>query len=77
MADALARELWPGGIHVAHVIIDGVIEPRGGNAGQAETGEPQMDPDAIAESYSTLVQQDRSAWKFELDLRPSREGFFT
>jgi NAD(P)-dependent dehydrogenase (short-subunit alcohol dehydrogenase family) len=77
LADALARELWPQGIHVAHVIIDGVIGPRGGSAGEDETGEPRMDPDAIAQSYWALVRQEKSAWTFELDLRPSREGFFT
>jgi NAD(P)-dependent dehydrogenase (short-subunit alcohol dehydrogenase family) len=77
LADALARELWPQGIHVAHVIIDGVIGSRGASTEEDATGEPRMDPDAIAESYWTLVRQEKSAWTFELDLRPSREGFFT
>jgi NAD(P)-dependent dehydrogenase (short-subunit alcohol dehydrogenase family) len=77
LADALARELWPQGIHVAHVVIDGVIGPRGTTAGDGGTGEPQMDPDAIAQSYWALVCQEKSAWTFELDLRPSQEGFFT
>jgi NAD(P)-dependent dehydrogenase (short-subunit alcohol dehydrogenase family) len=77
LADALARELWPLGVHVAHVIIDGVIGRRGDPAGDAGSGDPQMDPDAIAQSYWALVRQERSAWSFELDLRPYREGFFT
>ena len=77
LADALAREFWPQGIHVAHVIIDGVIGRRGGPGGEAAAAEPQMDPDAIAQSYWALVRQERSAWTFELDLRPYREGFFT
>ena len=72
-ADSLARELWPKGIHVAHIIIDGEI----GEANAAEKpGDPKLDPDAIAESYWTLAQQPRSAWSFELDLRPNREEFF-
>ncbi|MGI8432032.1 MAG: SDR family NAD(P)-dependent oxidoreductase [Chthoniobacterales bacterium] len=73
LADSLARELWPKGIHVAHVVIDGEI----GEPGAAEKpGEPQLDPDAIAQSYWALAEQPRSAWSFELDLRPHGEEFF-
>ena len=73
LAQALARELWPQGIHVAHVIIDGVI----GEADETESeGEPQMLPAAIAETYWQLIRQERSAWTLELDLRPNREKFF-
>ncbi len=71
LADSLARELWPKGIHVAHVVIDGVIGEPG-----ATSAEPQLDPDAIAQSYWALAQQEWSAWTFELDLRPHREEFF-
>lgn len=72
-ADSLARELWPQGIHVAHIVIDGEI----GDPGAADKpGEPKLDPDAIADSYWMLAQQERSAWTFELDVRPSREDFF-
>ena len=72
-ADSLARELWPKGIHVAHIVIDGEI----GEPGAAENpGEPQLDPDAIAQSYWALAEQPRSAWSFELDLRPHSEEFF-
>ncbi len=72
-ADSLARELWPQGIHVAHIVIDGGIgEPGAGD----KSGDPELDPDSIAESYRMLAQQERSAWTFELDLRPSREDFF-
>lgn len=72
-ADSLARELWPQGIHVAHIVIDGGIGAPG--AGD-KAGDPELDPDVIAESYWMLAQQERSAWTFELDLRPSREDFF-
>ena len=72
-ADALARELWPRGIHVAHIVIDGEIgEPGAGD----QPGEPKLDPDAIASSYWMLAEQERSAWTFELEVRPSREEFF-
>jgi NAD(P)-dependent dehydrogenase (short-subunit alcohol dehydrogenase family) len=73
LAQSLARELWPQGIHVAHVVVDGVI----GEARKAETAkEPQLDPDQMAETYWYLAHQERSAWTLELDLRPAREKFF-
>lgn len=65
VAQSMARELGPRGIHVAHVVIDGII-------GDAEG---QLAPDAIAESYQHLVDQPPSAWTLELDLRPSGEKF--
>jgi hypothetical protein len=73
----MARELWQQGIHVAHVIIDGII----GDAedqGLAEDAnrDPEMNPDAIADVYWQLVRQERSAWTLELDLRPNQEKFF-
>ncbi len=72
LAQCLARELWPQGIHVAHVIIDGIIR----SSGDTESSEPMIDPDKIAEAYFQLAEQDRSAWTLELDLRPHREKFF-
>ncbi len=72
LADSLARELWPQNVHVAHIIIDGII----GRAEKADAAEPMLDPDAIAETYWNLIEQDRSAWTFELELRPNREDFF-
>lgn len=77
LAQGMARELWPQGIHVAHVVIDGVIadhEPD--RSAEDETTEPLMRPAAIAEAYWGLIKQDRSAWTLELDLRPNREKFF-
>jgi NAD(P)-dependent dehydrogenase (short-subunit alcohol dehydrogenase family) len=77
LAQALARELWPQGIHVAHVIIDGIIgEATDEYSSESSDGEPRMHPDAIAEAYWQLARQDRSAWSFEVDLRPNREKFF-
>lgn len=57
LAQSLARELWPQGIHVAHVIIDGIIR----SSGDTESSEPMIDPDKIAEAYFQLAEQDRSA----------------
>jgi NAD(P)-dependent dehydrogenase (short-subunit alcohol dehydrogenase family) len=77
LAQSLARELWPKGIHVAHIVIDGVIREREIElGGEDPVGEPLMNPAAIAEVYWDLVKQDRSAWSLELDLRPHREKFF-
>jgi NAD(P)-dependent dehydrogenase (short-subunit alcohol dehydrogenase family) len=74
MAEDMARELGPEGIHVAHVVIDGGILPPDGPAPGSEAAE-YLDPDEIAESYWHLVEQDRSAWTLELDLRPHVEEF--
>jgi NAD(P)-dependent dehydrogenase (short-subunit alcohol dehydrogenase family) len=77
LAQALARELWPKGIHVAHLIIDGVIRENEREPGaEDQNAEPLMNPAAIAEVYWGLVRQHRSAWSMELDLRPHREKFF-
>ena len=77
LAQALARELWPKGVHVAHIIVDGAIREREIELGsEDQTGEALMNPAAMAEAYWGLVKQDRSAWSLELDLRPHREKFF-
>ena len=77
LAQGMARELWPQGIHVAHVIIDGIIgEAESQSSMEDLNQEPEMRPDAIAEVYWQLVLQERSAWTLELDLRPNREKFF-
>jgi len=77
LAQALARELWSQGIHVAHIVIDGVIRENELELGtEDQAAEPHMNPAAIAEAYWGLVKQDRSAWSLELDLRPYREKFF-
>ncbi len=74
LAQSLARELAPQGIHVAHVVVDGGIR-------SAERPDPPgkpdslLDPDAIAQSYLHLLQQHRSAWAWEIELRPWVERF--
>jgi len=76
VAQSMARELGPKGVHVAHVIIDGQIasEARAGLA--AERGpDSLLPPDAIAENYWNLHAQPRGAWTHELDLRPWVERF--
>jgi NADP-dependent 3-hydroxy acid dehydrogenase YdfG len=78
LAWGLARELGPKGIHVAHIIIDGVIDtPSVRERYQLSEDEPLLLPDEIAEAYWSLIQQPKSAWSFELDLRPHNEEFFT
>lgn len=76
LAQSMARELGPRGIHVAHVIIDGIIAA-GGSLGQVSGGDPDagLAADAIAETYLQLHLQPRSAWTHELDLRPYVERF--
>lgn len=73
LAQSLARELAPQGIHVGHVIIDGSIRPPG-DAASAES-EQQLDPDAIAATYLHLLAQPRNAWTWEIEVRPWSERF--
>jgi len=75
MAESMARELGPEGVHVAHVVIDGGILPPAAERTGDRPAEAFLDPDAIADAYWHLVEQDRSAWTLELDLRPHVEEF--
>ena len=76
LAQSMARELQPKGIHVAHVIIDGHIRPSASVQRDADAaGDVALDPAAIAESYFQLYCQPRSAWTQEMDLRPWVEKF--
>ena len=78
LADSLARELWPHGVHVAHIIIDGIIDTHAVREKfHPKPGEPLLHPSAIAETYWSLTVQEPSAWTLELDLRPHDEEFFT
>ncbi len=75
LAQSMARELAPEGVHVAHVVIDGPIDMPWirENFPKLVAERPEdglLAPDAIAESYWALHRQARSAWTFELDLRP-------
>jgi NAD(P)-dependent dehydrogenase (short-subunit alcohol dehydrogenase family) len=75
LAQSLAREYSPKGVHVAHVVLDGLIDaPQTDRLfGSQATG--RMDPRAIAQSYLDLSMQPQSAWTHEMDLRPFSERF--
>ena len=73
LAQSLARDLGPKGIHVAWINIDGSIEIPGRATRMAK--EDMLDPDAIAETYWHLAHQDRSSWTMETELRPFKERF--
>lgn len=76
LAQSMARELQPKGIHVAHVVIDGHIRPQPAvQHGALDPEESMLDPAAIAEVYYRLHRQPRSAWTLEVDLRPWLEMF--
>ncbi len=78
LADSMARELWAKNIHVAHIIMDGVIKTEAALKQFPEAAEgPLLEPKSIADAYWGLTQQDRGAWTFEIDLRPHNEQFFT
>jgi NAD(P)-dependent dehydrogenase (short-subunit alcohol dehydrogenase family) len=74
LAQALARELSPRGIHVAHFVIDGGIRSER-RPPSPDKPDALLDPDAIAESYWHVLQQPRSAWSWEIELRPWVENF--
>ena len=74
LAQSMARELAPQGIHIAHFVIDGAIR----NPGRVEPPDrpdSMLDPDAIAASYLNVLRQPRSAWTWEIELRPWVERF--
>ncbi len=76
LAQSMAREFGPQGIHVSHIIIDGQINtPRIQEMSPDREEHTLLSPDAIAETYWQLHSQDRTAWTLELDLRPSVESF--
>jgi NAD(P)-dependent dehydrogenase (short-subunit alcohol dehydrogenase family) len=76
LAQSMARELAPKNIHVAHFVIDGGIEQTGGDARAGTRGpDALLKPDAIAQSYLDIHRQHRSAWTWEMELRPWVETF--
>ena len=80
IAQSMARDLGPKGVHVAHVIIDGGIngerlKMRAPDIIERLGEDGLLDPDAIADAYWHLHKQARTAWTFELDLRPAKESF--
>ena len=74
LAQSMARELGPQGVHVAHIVIDGAISSTR-NPNPADRPDSHLDPDAIADTYLSLMAQQRSAWTHELELRPWIESF--
>ncbi|CAK9166456.1 unnamed protein product [Ilex paraguariensis] len=91
LSQCLAREFQPQGVHVAHVIIDGIVGAPRGTATTSSLpqkslggehkqsgggGDGSMDPDTLAHTYWLLHNQDRTAWTQEIDLRPSNPRFF-
>jgi len=74
LAQSAARELGPQGIHVAHVVVDGGIRSAT-RPEPADKPDSMLDPDAIGQTYIDLLRQPRSAWSFEVDLRPWTESF--
>ncbi|EJT99175.1 NADP-binding protein [Dacryopinax primogenitus] len=76
LAQSLNKEFGKQNIHVSHAIIDGsILTNRSRGRGDEYVNNPdvRLDPDSIAKAYFYLAQQDRSAWTFELDLRPAHE----
>ena len=73
LAQSMARELHPQGVHVAHVVIDGGI--RSTRRPDESGRDALLDPDAIARTYLHLIQQPRSAWSWEIEVRPWLETF--
>jgi NAD(P)-dependent dehydrogenase (short-subunit alcohol dehydrogenase family) len=76
LAQSMARELAPKGIHVAHFVIDGGIRKGAADPRAAARGEDGLlDPDEIARNYLHVYRQQRSAWSWEIELRPWVERF--
>jgi NAD(P)-dependent dehydrogenase (short-subunit alcohol dehydrogenase family) len=79
LTQSLARELGPLNIHIAHFIIDGSIASPGRDLSNdkpsTNVDDSELEPDAIAEVYLSVLNQHRSAWSLEVDLRPWKESF--
>lgn len=74
LAQSIARELAPKNIHVAHFVIDGAIRSPE-RQDPADNPDSTLDPDAIAQIYLSILRQPRSAWTWEVELRPWVERF--
>jgi NAD(P)-dependent dehydrogenase (short-subunit alcohol dehydrogenase family) len=74
LAQSAARELGPHGIHVAHFVIDGSVRSAT-RPDPADRPDSTLDPDAVAQAYLDVLRQPRSAWSWELELRPWVERF--
>ena len=73
LAQSMAREFQPQNIHIAHFVIDGSIGAPNGGKGSGK--DDRLDPDAMAETYLAIHRQHRSAWTWEVELRPWTETF--
>ena len=74
LAQSMARELTPQGIHVAHFVIDGGVRSAR-RPDPADRPDSTLDPDAIAQTYIEVLRQPRSAWSLEVEMRPWVETF--
>ena len=75
LAQSMARELQPQGLHIAHFVIDGGIATTFAKTGESGPPDKWLDPDAIAQTYLDTHRQHRSAWSTEVELRPWVETF--
>ena len=77
LAQSMARELQPQGIHVAHFVIDGGVRnpDRPERVEKPDNPDSMLDPDAIAQTYMNVYDQPRSAWSWEMEIRPWVETF--
>ena len=75
LAQSMARELQPKNIHVGHIVIDGGIAKENDPRANEKGPDALLDPNAIAETYWSLYRQPRSAWAWEIELRPWVENF--
>lgn len=75
MAQCMARELAPKNIHVAHFVIDGGIASSRAQPADGSTDDKWLEPDALAKEYLHIHRQHRSAWTWEVELRPWLEKF--
>jgi NAD(P)-dependent dehydrogenase (short-subunit alcohol dehydrogenase family) len=74
LAESMARHLWPAGIHVALIVVDGVVRSPAVRARFADRPEDAfIAPSGVADVAASLVRQDRSAWSFEVEARPYAE----
>jgi NAD(P)-dependent dehydrogenase (short-subunit alcohol dehydrogenase family) len=75
LAQSLAREYQPAGVHVAHVVIDGILRGSASAASFAKSADLSLEPRCVAQTFRMLAEQHPSAWTHELDLRPHAERF--
>lgn len=74
LAESMARQLWPKGVHVALIIIDGIVDTPATRAYVPDRpAESLVAPDAVAHTAYELTRQDRRGWSFEVEVRPFLE----